>query len=59
MMDHEYPFTKKSMASDPLIKTQVEQILPISQHNRNAILAKANFIKNLKNKYLIKVESML
>lgn len=55
MMDREYPFTNDSITSSPNIKTQVQETISISQDTRNEVMAKANFIKNLKNKYLIKV----
>lgn len=56
-MEKDYPFIKHTNNNDPL-RVLVRQTLSLANNNRNEILAKANFLKNLKNKYLIKVESL-
>lgn len=57
VMEKDYPFIKHTNNNDPL-RVLVRQTLSLANNNRNEILAKANFLKNLKNKYLIKVESL-
>jgi hypothetical protein len=58
-MDHDYPFSEHSTNTEEIIKIQVQQTYPLFNHSKNTVVAKANFLKNLKNKYLIKVESLL
>lgn len=56
MMDSVYPFGQKSqhqLQSETSVK--VRQTKKVDQHNRQNILSKATFVKNLKNRLLIKV----
>jgi hypothetical protein len=48
----EYPFALPPSAFQQKMKMQVQQTFPSP---KNSVLAKANFLRNLKNKYLIKV----
>lgn len=58
-MDREYPFTEDHVSSRESYNILVRQTLHTPRMNKNTILAKANFLKNLKNKYLVKVDSLL
>jgi hypothetical protein len=56
MKEREYPFALPPSAIQQKMEMQVQQTFPSP---KNSIFAKANFIRNLKNKYLIKVEALL
>ena len=60
LMDSAYPFGESNqltITNDDAI--QVRQTIQLNQSNRQNVFSKATFIKNLKNRYLIKVQSIL
>lgn len=59
VMDQEYPFTETQVAERQSFNVLVRQVLLTNPNTKPMILAKANFLKNLRNKYLVKVESLM
>ena len=60
MMENVYPFGQKMQKpTQNETSIKVRQTKKVHQGNRQSILSKATFVKNLKNRYLIKVESVL
>ena len=58
MMDEVYPFLDKTHCVHTEEVIVVRQTIKAPKGQRNTILAKANFLKNLKNKFLVKVDSI-
>jgi hypothetical protein len=58
LMDENYPFIADISTQDPY-NILVRQSIHTATPTKNTTLSKANFIKNLKNKYLVKVDSLL
>lgn len=59
-MENEYPFSQKSNlppSSDASVV--VRQTVKVINNDRNNLIAKATFIKNLRNRNLVRVESIL
>ena len=54
-----YPFGRKDQSSTSEEVVKVQQTVEVNNQNRHELLSKAAFIKNLKSRYLIKVDSVL
>ena len=58
IMDSQYPFVEKIETRPTEEVILVRQTIKARKQDRSTVMAKANFIKNLKNKYLVKVDSI-
>ena len=59
-MENEYPFSHQitlPLSSDSTVV--VKQTIKINNNNHNNIMAKTTFIKNLRNRHLVRVESIM
>ena len=60
MEGEEYPFILEQILPNPRPKSiTIRQILPLHPGNRQNLVTKATFIKNLRNRNLIRIESLL
>ena len=60
IMENLYPFGQNAhLQISGESSLRVRQTINVQQQKRQSMLSKATFLKNLKNKFLIKVESIL
>lgn len=57
-IDHKYPFQTPLIHPTPQTPIQVRQVLRVSPESKSTLMAKVNFIKNLRSRLLVKLETV-